>query len=208
MEASGPSHPTFDIHPAENTRENEGPSALALPKRRLKHREQCRKPDISESLKQGDSGVATIVPSEDASAPARKRKKNLGPDVKTALATSAMSDQNALLEADAIWNMFQNPAYGDPAEPEDDFSDLAIRFAQRGLRWAKLALAHGVTMTNRRILSESRSFHGYGINKPGAAPQLSPDHTEYDTARAEYIRNLLQIAHEVEDANHVRRLRD
>ena len=180
------------------------PTALATPKRRIK-------PIIVET----DSGVGSgsndfCEPgnlindlAEEDERRGRKRKKNLRTqDVQKAMAASALSDRNALNDAEALRRMFMNPVYGDPTNPEEeDFSDLAVRFAQRGLRWIRLASTHGITMATRRIRSGTRAFYGYGINKPSSAPQLFSEHEEYGRARSEYLNKLMNLIRDVEEAN-------
>ena len=179
------------------------PTALAMRKRRSKPLQSNREEQTNSGPNEFcEPGIANVDLPEDSSRPVCKRKKNLGPeDAKSDIAESALTDQNALTEADALWHMFPNPVYGDPTNREEDFSDLAIRLAQRGMRWVKLALAHGITMANRRIRSESRAFYGYGINRPGNTPKLPPQHDEYDQARNDYLRNLMEIIREVDEAN-------
>ena len=57
--------------------------------------------------------------------------------------------------------MLAGPIYGDPTCPEEEFPDLAIRIAQRGLRGARTSIARGITNSNRRLRSERRAYIGY-----------------------------------------------
>ena len=182
------------------------PSALATPKRRSKpHRGDSGGDAASGPNNNCEHGVVNVELAQETQRPLRKRKKNLRPDdVKKALAASAMADRNALTDAEALWQMFLNPVYGDPTCPEEDFSDLAVRFARRGLRWIRMALAHGITLANRRIRSESRAYYGYGSNKPGNAPQLFSAHDDYDQAKTDYLEQLMATIREVGDVGQQR----
>ena len=58
--------------------------------------------------------------------------------------------------------MMKSPVYGDPVVLEEEFSELPIRFAKRGIRWIKLAQMAGISAPNRRFRSEQRADAGYG----------------------------------------------
>ena len=97
--------------------------------------------------------------------------------------------------------MFENPAYGDPTCPEEEFTDLSLGFHQKGLRRIRMAIAHGITMRNRRVRSESRAMYGYGVRKPDAFPtQLFGDVEEYEQAEKRYVGELMQIIQTVDCA--------
>ena len=69
----------------------------------------------------------------------------------------AMAGQNALRDEEAIRGISASPTYCDPACPESEHPDLAALFAQRGHRWAQLALGRGITAADRRFRTESRA---------------------------------------------------
>lgn len=119
-------------------------------------------------------------------APQRLRKKISPSSAKLTMEEGPIADQNALKDAESIWGMVTARVYGDPTCPESDFSELAVRFAQRGLRWVQLAMRHGVTAANRMIRGGSRAKFGYGILKPANPPKLFTYHAEYDRAKQKY----------------------
>ena len=90
-----------------------------------------------------------------------------------------IAGQNALKDAEAMWEASADPVYGDPTCPESEFSDFPVRSARRGLRWGQLDLGHGVNAACRIIRNGSRAKFGYGISKPSRPPKLFGDHDEY-----------------------------
>ena len=149
-----------------------------------------------------EHGQVSLGVTEVLAAPCRQRGRNLSPsEVRNAEAAGAMADRNDLEDDGAIWRMFLNPVYGDPTCPEEEYSDLPIRFAHRGLRWARLASAHGIAMAHRRMRTESRPYYGYGVKKPDNAPQLFAHQDEFDLAKNKYLDELTKIIHAIEVAN-------
>ena len=132
-------------------------------------------------------------------APKRQRKKISPSIVKLAMEEGSIADQNALKDAESMWKMFLGPAHGGPTCPESEFSELAVRFAQRGLRWVQLELRHGITASNRRTRAESRAIFGYGILKPKDPPKVFAYHEEYGRAKQNYLTDLLEMAQQYED---------
>ena len=122
---------------------------------------------------------------------------------------SATEDRQALNDAEALWQMLNSPVYGDPICIEGEFSEIAIRYAKRGLRWIKMAQMTTIQAANRRIRSEHRANVGYGRMKPAdRAPVFSP-HGEFDRAKAQYVETLNSIArareNRDESGNHPRK---
>ena len=135
-------------------------------------------------------------------APKRRRKKITPEEVKESAEGGAIADQNALRGAESMRRMFAALAYGGPTWPDGGFSDLAVLFAQRGLRWAKLAQGDGVAASNRRLVTGSREKFGYGILKPQSAPPTFPAQDEYDRAKKRQLAELANITQEAVDAAH------
>ena len=176
------------------------PASLALPKRRRQPRLMANdnaEGTGSECIKEH---VDVQVYSPASSGQSGVRKRNLAmSDIRAVNSAAASSDQQALKDAEAMWHMFTNPVYGDPTCPEEEFSELSVRFAKKGHKWVRLAMAHGVTMANRRIRSENRAFHGYGLNKPAnTPPPFHEQFDEYDSAKKLYLGELMRLiqAHE------------
>ena len=85
------------------------------------------------------------------------------------------------------------PVYGDPLCLEEVFIDLEIRFAQRGLRWIKMAQSSGISATNRRFRGGQRSLVGYGRLKPkNPTPFLAP-HEDFNREKSQYVETLPSI---------------
>ena len=78
-------------------------------------------------------------------------------------------------DAEALWQMMIAPVYGDPICLEEEFSELAVRYAKRGERWIKMAQTTGISATNRRFRSEHRAKIGYGrLKQSERDPHSSP----------------------------------
>ena len=90
--------------------------------------------------------------------------------------------------------MFTHPVYGDPTCPEEEYTELSVRFAKKGPKWARLDVAHGITMASRMIRSGNRAFHGYGLDKPKTKPPpFFAQYGEYDQAKKRYLDELMRI---------------
>ena len=88
----------------------------------------------------------------------RDDAKDPPPDeVKNLSTQNADADKQALRGAESLRQMMCSPVYGDPLVMEEEFVDLTIRYAQRGLRWVKMAKAVGVSVTNRSFRAELRA---------------------------------------------------
>ena len=106
---------------------------------------------------------------------------------------SLNEDRQALNDAEALWQMLKSPVYGDPMCIEGEFSELAIRFAKRGLRWIKMAQMTDTQAASRRIRSEHRARVGYGRLKPADRIPVFSSREEFDLAKAQYIDTLKLI---------------
>ena len=105
------------------------------------------------------------------------------------------ADLVALNGAEAMWGGggFAVPVYGDPECHAEEYSDAAIRCAQRGKRWIKLAQVHGFSLTNRRFREELRARYGYGKVKQPDTPCHFESRDEYGRALARYLEELKAI---------------
>ena len=126
-----------------------------------------------------------------------RKHKEISPDEASALSTrNADSDRQALLDAGELWQMSQAPVYGDPSMLEDEFGDLTIRFAQRGLRWVEMEQAVGISVPNRRYRAELRAHQGYGLRRPIHTTHLFSTHEEFDRPKARYLETLTVLIEE------------
>ena len=184
------------------------PASVAVPQRR-------RKPKSTTQGVSGETGSEGVVGTDDVpvGSPASSgegfgRRRNLtSAEIRAVESASSLADQQALTDADALWRMFAHPVYGDPICPEEEFSELSVRYAKKGFKWVRLASAYGVTLANRRIRSENRAFHGYGLNKPTTrAPSFYEQYNEYDQAKKRYLDDLMNIFQTHEGAVQPQRL--
>ena len=106
---------------------------------------------------------------------------------------SDTEDRQALNDAEALWQMLNSPVYGDPICIDGEFSEIATRYAKRGLRWIKMAQMTTIQAANRRIRSEHRSNVGYGRMKPTDRVPVFLPHEEFDRAKAQYVGALNMI---------------
>ena len=86
--------------------------------------------------------------------------------------------------------MLKSPVYGDPVLIEEEFSELAIRFAKRGLRWVKMAQMTNIQSANRRIRGEHRARVCYGRLKPCDRVPVFSSHEEFGLAKQQYVEML------------------
>ena len=107
--------------------------------------------------------------------PKRKHKKIPPEEAKLLAAQNAERDKQSLKDAEAMWPMMYAPAYGDPLCLGEEFSDAAIRFAQRGMRWVEMAQCVGIIATDRRPRAELCDRLGYGHLEPANTSPFVPD---------------------------------
>ena len=149
------------------------------------------------------SGSIRIIDSSDSdpsadSANPRKKKPRFRPlitpgEAQNISQMSVTEDRQALGDAESLWQMLKSPVYGDPISIEGEFSELAILFAKRGLRWVKMAQMATICAPNRRLRSEHRARVGYGCLKPiDRIPVFSP-HEDFDLAKKQYVETLNMI---------------
>ena len=106
---------------------------------------------------------------------------------------SVNEESHALNDAEALWQMMKSPVYGDPVCIEGEFSEPAIRFAKRGVRWIKMAQMTTISAANRRMRSEHRARVGYGRLKPCGRIPVFSSHEEFDLAKKQYVETLNMI---------------
>ena len=121
----------------------------------------------------------------------KKKHKKISPgEVQSIAMSNAELDTQALNGAEALWQTTISPVYGDPLCLEDGFTDISIRFAQRGIRWIKMARPAGISAANRRCRSELRARVGYGRLKPADPAARVESHDDFDHAKAQYAETL------------------
>ena len=115
-------------------------------------------------------------------------------------AQNAEQDQKSLNDAESLWQMTNDPVYGDPMLLGEEFIDLSIRFAQRGLRWAQMAQSVGISAADRRSLSEMGARNGYGKRRPANPAPLFDNRVDFDRTKAQYMEPLraLIVEHRAE----------
>ena len=111
-------------------------------------------------------------------------------EAQTISAMNITEERQALDDAESLWHMLKSPVYGDPVLIEEEFSELAIRFAKRGIRWVKMAQMTNIQAANRRIRSEHRARVGYGRLKPQDRVPAFSSHEEFDLAKQQYVETL------------------
>ena len=81
--------------------------------------------------------------------PKRNQKEIPPVEAKQTASEIATRDQNSPGDAEFVWKMMYFPVCADAIRIEE-LSDLAIRFARRGLRWVQMARSRGLSCDNRR----------------------------------------------------------
>ena len=120
-------------------------------------------------------GSSDYSPPQKFAAPKRNTHKKVTPDdVRLVTQLNADHEKHALNDAEALWQTMTAPVYGDPTCLEEEFSELAIRFAKRGVRWVEIAQVYGVSAADRRVRSEHRAKVGYGRLKPDERAPVFP----------------------------------
>ena len=157
---------------------------------------------LPADLNGGESGPQSPVnlgklPDEISPKATHKRKhKKISPDEVRSLSTrNADVGRQALLEAEALWQMPQAPVYADTFLLEE-FDDLSIRLAQRGFRWVKMAQAAGISVANRRYRAEPGARQGYGVCRPNHMALLFSAHDEFGRSKARYMATLTVMIEE------------
>ena len=182
------------MHHPKKPIKGDAPTCTLTPRTQRMHPPGFHMPVLPADLNVVESGrqaMGNLGRSSDETvpqvAPKRKRKKIPPDEVKALSKRNGDIDRQALIDAEARWQMFCAPVYGDHLLIEEECVGSTIRFAQIGLRWVEMVQAVGISVSNRRYRAELRSRHGYGLRRPAHTIQLFSTNDEFGRTKA---RNL------------------